>query len=101
MSNGSNYDVEVNQQANEEALRQEMALDAAIGVVNGNSRGSSIEAAKERIAAQQRAFSTGAYDENENSVVSFHDSSIESPAIPKGKSAKVKAIAEELSEHFE
>ncbi|PML49355.1 hypothetical protein BCT76_08115 [Vibrio tasmaniensis] len=101
MGIGSNYYVEVAQQEHEEALRQEMARDAAVDIVNGNSRSSSIEAAEKRIAAQQEAFSTGAYTESEDGVVYFNDSSIESPAIPRGKEAQVKAIEEELLEQFD
>jgi hypothetical protein len=101
MGIGSNYYVEVAQQEHEEALRREMAQDAAVDIVNGNSRDSSIKAAEIRIAAQQEAFSTGAYTEDGAGVVHFNDPSIESPAIPRGKESQVKAIAEELLQYFE
>ncbi len=100
MGIGSNYYVEVAEQEHEEALRKEIAQDAAVDIVNGNSRSASIKAAEERIAAQQEAFSTGAYSENEDGIVCFHDPSIESPVIPKGKEVQVNVIAEELLEQL-
>ncbi|MGR5448138.1 hypothetical protein ACPV47_24910 [Vibrio jasicida] len=98
MGIGSNYYVEVAEEKHKEALREEIARDAARYVMQGNDRASSIEMAKSNIAAQQEAFSTGAYDEDENGTVRFHDSSIESPATPPGKEAQVKAIAAELKD---
>lgn len=96
MGIGSNYNVELAEEDHKEALRAEIARVAAIYVVDGNDRVSSIEAAKENIEAQQEAFSTGEYDEDEDGIVRFHNSSVESPATPPGKEAQVKAIAEEL-----
>lgn len=101
MGIGSNYYVKRAEEEHKEALRDEIARVAAIYVVEGNDRASSIEAAKENIEAQQEAFSTGAYDEDEDGIVRFHNSSIESPATPPGKEAQVKAIAEELNDSID
>jgi hypothetical protein len=101
MGIGSNYYVEVAEEEHQEALRDEIARDAAVYVVEGNDRASSIEASKENIEAQQEAFSTGAYDEDEDGIIRFHDSSIESPATPLGKEAQVKAIAQELRDSID
>lgn len=100
MGIGSNYYVEVAEEEYRDALRKEMARDAAIDVVNGNERTSSINAARNRIEAQQAALSANEYEEYDG-VIHFHDSSIESPAMPKGKEAQVNAIANELIEHFD
>ncbi|MCG9648404.1 hypothetical protein L1D24_07445 [Vibrio brasiliensis] len=96
MGIGSNYYVEVAEEGHREALRKEIARDAAVFVVEGNDRASSLKAAKELIEAQQEAISDEAYDKDENGVIRFHDSSIESPAVPSGKEAQVNAIAAQL-----
>ncbi|EKF9738651.1 hypothetical protein ATY37_19960 [Vibrio cidicii] len=96
MGIGSNYYVEVAEEEYREALREEIARDAAVFVVEGIDRASSLKAAREIIEAQQEAISSGAYDEDENGVIRFHDSSIESPVTPLGKESQVNAIAAEL-----
>lgn len=101
MGIGSNLGVEIAEQEYEEALFEEVILEAAIRVVDGDDRQSAFEGAKELIEAQQEAMSKGEYSENEDTnVIAFLDSSLEGNSIPKGKEAQVKAISNELREQF-
>ena len=90
MGIGSNLGVEIAEQEHSEALFEAVIKEAAISVATGkSSRESAFQAAKELIQEHQESLSKGEPGETELS------------AIPKGKEAQVKAIANELREKFE
>ena len=74
MGIGSNWGVEIAENAHEEALFEESINEAAIRVVEGADRQSAFSGAQELIEAQQEAISNGEYSEDEETnVIVFFD----------------------------
>lgn len=93
MGIGSNWGVERAEQEHKEALFEEVINEAAALVaIRGHSRESAYKAAQELINARQEALS----EDEETNTISFFDPSLEGTAIPSGKQAQIKAIAQEL-----
>ncbi|WP_068716437.1 hypothetical protein [Vibrio tritonius] len=98
MGIGSNYYVKVAEDEYKEELLKEIARDAAVHVVNGIDRSAAIKKAKATIEAQQEAIAMQEYYEDEDGIIRFFDSSIESPQTPTGKHHQVATVAKELKD---
>lgn len=79
----------------QEARARAICHDAAIFIVNGNERSSAVDRATEIFEAQHEAG-------NDVAGVKGTLAEAQSPNMPKGKDAQVRAIAQDLYEtHFE
>lgn len=103
MGIGSNLSVEIAEQEHREALFEEVINEAAASVaVNGQSRESAYQDAKDLISARQEALAKGEYSEDgDSNTISFFDSSLEGITVPSSKKSQVAAIVNELRERFE
>ncbi|CAG9296311.1 hypothetical protein [Celerinatantimonas diazotrophica] len=101
MGIGSDLMVKQAEEEHEEALYNEIILDAAIRiVVNEDSRKAAMDAAREFVQAQHDAIRQSEYDDVSNTI-HFWNKSLNGIPMPKGKQeSQVKAIARELKEQF-
>lgn len=97
MGIGSDLEVENAEQEARDADINSVAKEAAkLVVLNDEPRVSAIMQAIEIKHRENEALSKRQYDEDEEGVISFWDSSLNGSTIPKDKEAQVKAIASEL-----
>lgn len=97
MGIGSDLEVENAEQEARDADINSVAKEAAkLVALNDEPRGSAIKQAIEIKHRENEALSNREYDEDEEGVISFWDSSLNGSTIPKDKEAQVKAIASEL-----
>ncbi|MDH1472525.1 hypothetical protein [Shewanella sp. GD03713] len=97
MGIGSDLEVENAEQEARDADINSVAKEAAkLVALNDEPRGSAIKQAIEIKHREKEALSNREYDEDEEGVISFWDSSLNGSTIPKDKEAQVKAIASEL-----
>lgn len=101
MGIGSSWAVEIAEQDHQEALQENIILEAATCVAVGESRDIAYKKADELSMFQQEAISKGEYSEDEETgAINFFDSSLSGTAIPAGKEKQVAAIANSLREEF-
>ncbi|BDQ68458.1 MULTISPECIES: hypothetical protein [Shewanella] len=97
MSIGSDLEVEnAEHEARDEDVDSITIESAKLIALKKVPRELAIKQAIEIKHREQEALSNREYDEDEEGVISFWDSSLNGSTIPKDKEAQVKAIASEL-----
>lgn len=102
MGIGSNWSVEIAESDHDEALFEEVILEATARFMNGEENmQSAFEGAQVLIEEQQEAIRKGeCYTEDDTNIIGFVDSSLEGSVLPKDREAEVASIADKFRDQF-